>query len=81
MKANRRDLYIGKHARIWISVLLVLALTASVLPCSSAFAEGDLSDLDNQGVDQPDQEENSTAGFTVESEEPDPDEVNIYDIW
>ena len=63
MKANRRDLYIGKHARIWISVLLVLTLTASVLPCSSAFAEDNLSALNNQEVDEFDQEENKTADF------------------
>ena len=74
MKANRRDLYIGKHARIWISVLLVLTLTASVLPCSSAFAEDNLSALNNQEVDEFDQEENKTADFLDESEELDPDE-------
>ena len=73
MKACRRNLYIGKNIRIWISMLLVLTLIITVIPCGSVLAVEDQSLLSNQEVGELLQEENTAFGFTEESEETEPD--------
>ena len=74
MKACRRNLYIGKNIRIWISMLLVLTLIITVIPCSSVLAVEDLTSLNNQEIDELAQGENATSGFTEGGEETEPGE-------
>ena len=75
MKASKRNLYIKKFSRLWISVLLVLSLSVTFLPCDSAFAVEDQGQLDDQIDNTFIPEENGTATFVEESDEQETEQI------
>ena len=72
VRAYRKNVYIGKQIRVWISLLLVLSLIIAI-PCSSSVLAAEVVPT-NQEIDEFTPNENETVALAEGNEELDSDE-------